>query len=123
MESGKKRTGSGTTHLNNVFVYEEEVIFVDHSKTPFNSILQLFLHGVIAGILRNVVTDASALVHNRKRTFTFASADKPVDDPQLQQIIGQISSIAFAVEATVWLQQMHWMMLLNQPLTGILTIL
>ena len=98
---GQKLTGSGTTHLNNVFVYEEEVVVVDHSKTPFNSILQLFLHAVIAGILRNVVTDASALVHNRKRTFSFAAADKPVNDPQLQQIIGQISSIAFAAEATV----------------------
>lgn len=98
---GQKLTGSGTTYLNNVVVYEEEITVIDKTETPFNSILQLFLHGVIAGILRNVVTDASTLVQNRKRTFTFAAADKPVNDPQLQQIIGQLSSIAFAAEAIV----------------------
>lgn len=98
---GQKLTGSGTTHLNNVFVHKHEVTLIDKTKTPFNSFLQLFLQAVIAGILRNVVTDASALVRGRSRTFTFASADLPAKDPQLQQIIGEISSIAFAAETLV----------------------
>lgn len=98
---GQKLTGSGTTRLNNVYVFKDEVTFIDGTKTPFNSYLQLFLHAVIAGILRNVVTDASSLVHRRKRTFSFAAADKPTDDPQLQQVIGQLSSMAFAAEAIV----------------------
>lgn len=80
---GQRLTGSGTTRLENVFVYKDEVTFIDENKTPFNSFLQLILHAVIAGILRNVVTDAAALVHRRKRTFSFAAADKPTDDPLL----------------------------------------
>ena len=98
---GQRLTGSGTTRLNNVFVNKDEVIVIDSDKTPFNSFLQLYLHAVIVGILRNVVTDASALVQGKIRTFSFAAADTPREDPQLQQVIGQISSIAFAAEATV----------------------
>nr|WP_295970888.1 acyl-CoA dehydrogenase [uncultured Bacillus sp.] len=98
---GQKLTGSGTTHLKNAFVHKNEVIQDDATKTPFNSFLQLILHAVVAGILRNVVTDASSLIKSRSRTFSFAAADKPAADPQLQQIVGQLSSSAFAAEAIV----------------------
>ncbi len=98
---GQKLTGSGTTHLKNVTVHKNEVIYDGDTKTPFHSFLQLILHAVIAGILRNVVTDASRLIKSRSRTFSFAAADKPAADPQLQQIIGQLSSSAFAAEAIV----------------------
>lgn len=98
---GQKLTGSGTTRFNNVFVEKDEVSFIPDNQTPFNSYLQLYLHAVISGILRNVVTDASSLVHRRSRTFSFAAADTPSADPQLQQVIGQLSSSAFAAEAIV----------------------
>ncbi|MBA4536584.1 acyl-CoA dehydrogenase [Bacillus aquiflavi] len=98
---GQRLTGSGTTILNNVFVNEEEVTITQETDTPFNSHLQLFLHVVIAGILRNVVTDAKDLVHSRRRTFTFAAAETAAADPQLQQVIGELSSITFAAEAIV----------------------
>ena len=98
---GQKLTGSGTTHLKNVTVHKNEVIYDGDTKTPFHSFLQLILHAVIAGVLRNVVTDASRLIKSRSRTFSFAAADKPAADPQLQQIIGQLSSSAFAAEAIV----------------------
>ncbi|MGE7766928.1 acyl-CoA dehydrogenase family protein [Peribacillus sp. NPDC096540] len=98
---GQRLTGSGTTHLNNVFVNKGEVTVISDDRTPFNSYLQLYLHAVISGILRNVVTDASALVHKRTRTFSFAAADTASADPQLQQVVGQLSSSAFASEAIV----------------------
>jgi alkylation response protein AidB-like acyl-CoA dehydrogenase len=98
---GQRLTGSGTTRLNNVLVYKNEVAFVDREKTPFNSILQLFLQGVITGIIRNVVSDAKDLLLGRARSFTFAAADTPATDPQLLQIIGQLSSSAFAAESIV----------------------
>ncbi|WP_339229987.1 acyl-CoA dehydrogenase family protein [Aeribacillus sp. FSL K6-2833] len=98
---GQKWTGSGTTRLHNVYVNQDEITYIDGSKTPFNSFLQLYLHGVIAGILRNVVTDAKALVHGRSRTFSFAAADTPRQDPQLQHVIGQLSSSAFTAETIV----------------------
>lgn len=98
---GQRLTGSGTTHFKHVYVHKDEVTFVDSLKTPFNAYLQLILHAVVAGILRNVVTDATTLVHSRKRTFSFAASDEPANDPQLLQIIGELSAIAFAAESIV----------------------
>lgn len=97
---GQRFTGSGTTRFQNVIVHKEEIATVE-SKTPFNSFAQLYLHAVIAGILRSVETDASNLVKTRKRTFSFAAAEVPKEDPQLLQVIGEISSIAFTAESLV----------------------
>ena len=51
--------------------------------------------------MRNVVSDAKALIQSRSRTYSHAAADTASADPQLQQIIGQLSSSAFAAEAIV----------------------
>lgn len=98
---GQKGTGSGTTIFKDVTVYPEEIKEFQEDKKSFNAFLQLILQAVIAGIVRNVVTDAKELVHKRKRTFSYAPAEQPKDDPLLQHKIGEIASIAFAVEATV----------------------
>ncbi|WP_318509425.1 acyl-CoA dehydrogenase family protein [Bacillus sp. T3] len=98
---GQKLTGSGTTVLNNVLVNKDEVIAFGESPTPFNAFLQLILQAVIAGIVRNVEKDAAELVKSRKRSFTFAAGATPAEDPQLQQVIGEISSIAYAAESIV----------------------
>jgi alkylation response protein AidB-like acyl-CoA dehydrogenase len=98
---GQKLTGSGTTHLQHVYVHSHEVTVDSEDKTPFNSHLQLYLQAVIAGIMRNIVSDASILVKTRKRTFSFGSADTPAADPLLQETIGHLSSKAFAAEAIV----------------------
>lgn len=98
---GQKFTASGTTRFQDVWVHKEEIETARKDKTPFNSFAQLFIHAVIAGILRSVVNNASDLVKNRKRTFSFAAAEHPKEDPQLLQIIGEISSIAFTAETLV----------------------
>ena len=98
---GQRLTGSGTTRFHNVFVNKDEVVEIRSDKTPFNSFPQLYLHAVVVGILRNIVTDAMALVKGRSRTFSFAAAATPSEDPQLLQVIGQISSIAYTAEATL----------------------
>lgn len=95
---GQQLTGSGTTRLNNVFVEKEEIFPIRDSLTPFNSFAQLYIHAVVVGVLRSVVNDAVKLVKSRNRTFSFAAADIPREDPQLLQVIGEISSIAFAAE-------------------------
>ncbi|KGR75103.1 acyl-CoA dehydrogenase family protein [Ureibacillus sinduriensis] len=98
---GQKYTASGTTRFLNVLVHKEEIDTTKKNKTPFNSFAQLYLQAVIAGILRSVLTDASNLVKNRKRTFSFAAAELPKEDPQLLQVIGEISSIAYTAETLV----------------------
>ncbi|TKD32941.1 acyl-CoA dehydrogenase family protein [Azotobacter chroococcum] len=97
---GQKYTGSGTTHFDDVRVERDEVAQRD-TATQFNALAQLYLHGVIAGILRSVTGDAAALLHGRARTFSHAAAARPAEDPQLLQVLGELSSSAFAAEAIV----------------------
>ena len=104
---GQRLTGTGTTRFENAKVAREEVAFDDESRgtgyaRPYHgSFQQLFLTSIVAGIIRSAATDAAALVKRRARSFSFAPAEKPVDDPILQQTVGEISSAAFAAEAAV----------------------
>lgn len=101
---GQRRTGSGTTRFDDVRVDQDELLgFTDpvEGQAWRASLPQLYLQAVQAGILRNVVTDAVALVHRRSRTFEHGAADTPADDPQLQQVIGALSANAQAAEAIV----------------------
>lgn len=103
--SGQRLTGSGTTNFKNVRVERSEVIFdapdVGYGVAYQNTFAQLFLTGINAGIIAATLKDAAALVRRRGRSFYYAPTERPVDDPLLQQIIGQISSNAFAAETIV----------------------
>jgi len=70
---GQRRTGTGTTSFRDVVVARDEVLGVRDRLTPRPAgdvpFLQLYLHAVIAGILRSVVADAAELVRSRSRTF------------------------------------------------------
>ena len=103
---GQRRTGSGTTRFIDVTVYPDEILRAvaadgpaqPSTQAPF---FQLYLHAVIAGILRSVVADAKALVLSRSRNFSHASSSVAAADPSLQQIVGELASSAFVAEATV----------------------
>lgn len=102
---GQRLTGTGTTTFTNVRVEAEEVIFdadADNSLLAYNATVpQLFVTALNAGIIRGILRDATALVHNRPRTFYHAVSEQATDDPLLQQTIGQISAHSFAAEAIV----------------------
>jgi len=102
---GQRLTATGTTNFHNVVIDREEIVF-DNSAggygVPYsNTFAQLFLTSVNAGILQAIVQDAAELVRSRKRTFYYAPAERPVDDPILQETVGKISSAAFAAETVV----------------------
>jgi alkylation response protein AidB-like acyl-CoA dehydrogenase len=102
---GQRLTATGTTHFRSVRVKRQEVVFdapdAGYGIPYANTFAQLFLTAINAGIARAILRDATALVQSRKRTFYFAPAEAPIDDPLLQQTIGQIASGAFAAEAVV----------------------
>jgi len=98
---GQQLTGSGTTEFDHVYVNADEVKLVNEQHTRLKSFLQIYLQALIAGILRNIALDAGDLLKSRKRTFTFAAASRPEEDPQLLQIAGELASTAFAAEAIV----------------------
>ena len=102
---GQRLTATGTTHFRNVPVKRQEVVFdapdAGYGIPYSNTFAQLFLTAINAGIARATLRDATALVQSRKRTFYYAPAEIPTDDPLLQQTVGQIASGAFAAETVV----------------------
>jgi alkylation response protein AidB-like acyl-CoA dehydrogenase len=102
---GQRLTGTGTTRLEGVSVAAHEVIALpsrdEQLPSYIGAFLQLYLTAVIAGVARSIVSDAAALVRGRPRTYSHAAAALPEEDPQLQQVVGEISSHAFAAEALV----------------------
>jgi alkylation response protein AidB-like acyl-CoA dehydrogenase len=101
---GQRLTASGTTRLNNVLVYPEDIRtrVVEEGKrsivTPF---LQLFLGAVVAGIARNALNDAVAFARDHARPIKHSTASRSVDDPYVELSVGEISARAFAAEAAV----------------------
>jgi alkylation response protein AidB-like acyl-CoA dehydrogenase len=106
---GQRLSATGTTRLQDVLVSRDEVILrppgPEEGDPPepsyIGAFLQLYLTAVIAGIARSVRDDAGALVRGRERTYTHAAAPVAAEDPQLQHVVGEIASYAFAAEATV----------------------
>jgi alkylation response protein AidB-like acyl-CoA dehydrogenase len=103
--SGQRLTGSGTTHFHDVRVEAAELIFdqpnIGYGAAYQNTFAQLYLTAVNAGIAAAVLRDTTDLVQRRARSFYYAPTLRPREDPILQQTVGQISSNAFAAEATV----------------------
>lgn len=101
---GQRLTASGTSHFEDVIVDEAEILRnprAEGAPTTRFAFLQLYLVAVMAGIARNVVSDAAALVRGRSRTFSHGSGELPTEDPLIQQVVGQIASNAFAAETVV----------------------
>lgn len=104
---GQRLTASGTTHLNGVAVYAEDLV-----PSPLNpggpgkrSIVtpyaQLFLAAVEAGIARNALDDAVAFARHHARPIKHSTAARSVDDPYVEFSVGDISARAYAAEASV----------------------
>lgn len=101
---GQRLTASGTTILTNVAVSRNDVLFIEDEdvRVPHQSTLpQLYLTAIIAGILRSVVKDASAVLNRRDRNYYHAVTSRPADDPLLQLTVGRLASAAFVAEAAV----------------------
>jgi len=102
---GQRLTGTGTTRLQDVAVEPEEVLDLHlHSDGSFPrcGVLQLYITAAVAGAMRNAADDAVDLVRSREgRPFAHAPAERPAEDPLLQEVVGEMVSAAFAAEATV----------------------
>lgn len=104
---GQRLTGTGTTQLDNVRVEADEFFDLgepDGEPVPGyqGAFLQLYLQAVTAGILRRVRNDAVELVKKRARNYSHANVPQsPAEDPQVLQVIGEISADAFAAKAIV----------------------
>jgi alkylation response protein AidB-like acyl-CoA dehydrogenase len=101
---GQRLTASGTTEFHDVFVPADRVLgpgYGTPGRTYGTAYLQLVQLAVLAGIAQRATDDVADWVRRRTRSFTHAAADLPKDDPLVQQVIGRLSSAAYASRTIV----------------------
>lgn len=99
---GQRLTGSGSTRFSDVEVAPEHVYhWADRGPSHVMAFFQLVLLSALAGIGRAVVRDAVGFVRPRTRTYAQAVTRLPKDDPQVQQVVGELAAWSAAAEATV----------------------
>jgi alkylation response protein AidB-like acyl-CoA dehydrogenase len=103
---GQHRTGTGTTTLTDVFVGRDDVLELtdpaaDRPVANDGPFLQLYLQGLITGILLSVTDDAVDLLRSRSRTFDHAPSDTPRDDAVLLKTVGELDAAAHVSRTAV----------------------
>jgi alkylation response protein AidB-like acyl-CoA dehydrogenase len=102
---GQRLTGSGTTRFTSVQVKSEELVASGDDVrvgTKYRAVFaQLYLSAAIAGIMANIHDDALKLVKARSRNFYHGIADKPRNEPGVQELVGQISTNAWIAQTLV----------------------
>lgn len=96
---GQRTTGTGTSTFTGAAV--EELIEFDTRFKYQTAFYQQVLLAVLAGSARAAEREFAAQLAARKRTFSHAAANIAGQDPQLLQVIGEVSAAAFAAAATV----------------------
>ena len=98
---GQKLTGTGTIVYERAELEARDVIpFTDRFGYQ-TAVYQLVLVAVHAGIAAAVLEDATAAVAARTRTYSHGNADRVREDPQILQILGEISAVAATSAALV----------------------
>ncbi|TFH55854.1 acyl-CoA dehydrogenase family protein [Glutamicibacter arilaitensis] len=98
---GQRTTGTGTSTFTDAIVAEEDLIDFDTRFKYQTAFYQQVLLAVLAGSAKAAERDFAAELKARKRTFSHAAANVAAEDPQLLQVIGEVSAAAFAAAATV----------------------
>ena len=100
---GQRTTASGSARYDgvraergNVFPAAERFSYQPH-------FYQIAMLSVLTGITRAALRDGSTALADRKRNYPQGLAEKPTDDVQLLQVIGDVSADAFAARAALGL--------------------
>lgn len=102
---GQRLTASGGVDLDNVKVFAHE-ISARHDASPFvrrhgATRAQLHLVTVIAGIVRNVLSDAINYTRSHARPAKHSFADTAGQDHFVQQVVGDIAALSHAIDALI----------------------
>jgi alkylation response protein AidB-like acyl-CoA dehydrogenase len=98
---GQRTTGSGTSTFVNAVVKAENVIDFDTRFKYQTAFYQGVLLSVLAGSIKAAERDIAEEVRKRTRIFSHGNSDSFATDPQILQVIGQVSAAGYAAEATV----------------------
>ncbi|MFE0044086.1 acyl-CoA dehydrogenase family protein [Streptomyces albireticuli] len=96
---GQRTTGTGTLFLDEAGVDPRDVAPLGDRIRYQAALYQWILLVVQAGIAVAVERDITEAVRSRSRNYSHSSADSAKDDPNIQSIVGEISSIAYTARA------------------------
>ncbi|SCG69268.1 acyl-CoA dehydrogenase family protein [Micromonospora halophytica] len=96
---GQRTTGTGTLILDAAAVDPCDVAPLDQRFRYQTPLYQWILLVVQTGIAVAVERDITEAVRNRTRNYSHSSAELAKDDPNIQSVVGEISSIAFTARA------------------------
>ncbi|PVE97228.1 acyl-CoA dehydrogenase family protein [Microbacterium sp. TPD7012] len=98
---GQPLTGTGTAVFTDASVDEDDVEPFT-SRFPYQTaVYQLTLLAVLAGIAAAIERDTVAQVRARTRTYSHGSANRVADDPQVLQIVGELTATSATARALV----------------------
>src|SRR5690606_32154260 len=92
-------TGSGTSTYRDVRVPAENLIPFATRFRYQTAFYQLFHLATLAGIAHAATAELAQRVRGRTRTFSHGNAPRYAADPQIQQVVGEVTAAAFAAEA------------------------
>lgn len=103
---GQQLTASGTTTFTNTPVPNEEVPHAEPDpendrRFANGQAMAQYVHlATLVGIGQAIVHDAGQYAQSRTRSFSHGAGDVPRNDPQVLQLIGEISASIFAARAS-----------------------
>lgn len=103
---GQRLSASGSVFLNNVRIEPHEISLrrfggSARSKRPGAVRAQLHLYAVIAGIVRNVLSDAIAYVQGSARSAKHSASETARGDHFVQLSVGEIACISHTIDLLV----------------------
>ncbi|MCG2624742.1 acyl-CoA dehydrogenase family protein [Arthrobacter sp. I2-34] len=98
---GQQTTGSGTSTFTDAVVEAEHVIDFETRFKYQTAFYQAVLLAVLAGTVRTASREIAAEVARRTRIFSHGNADSFAADPQILQVVGEVTARAYAAEAVL----------------------
>jgi len=96
---GQRLTGSGSVRYEAAPV-DPEHVFAYAVRYPYQrQYYQSVMHAVLVGIGRAILRDGVAALRGRKRNHRNGTDEQAVRDPQLLQVIGEVSALVYAAES------------------------
>jgi alkylation response protein AidB-like acyl-CoA dehydrogenase len=98
---GQRTTASGSANYERVRADHGDVFPVSERFSYQPQFYQIAMLAVLTGIAGAALRDGSAALTRRGRNYPQGLAERPSDDPQLLQVVGQVSAEVFAAEAAL----------------------
>ncbi len=102
---GQRLSASGTTIFQNVVVDPAEVsrpgegLSDDDAPDTLQALAQSVHLAALAGLVTGAEREFVSYIRRRRRTFSHAAAPLPAEDPQVLQVLGEVSAAAYGTRA------------------------